>query len=56
MLEKCIGLTAMGHHQGEEHHSPGQQIQAASLISKSPPTGLQGQTCERAHCAALDSC
>lgn len=49
-------LTARGHRQGEEHHSPGQQIQAASLISEGPLTGLQGQTCEQVHCAAPGSC
>lgn len=49
-------LTARGHRQGEECHSPGQQIQAASLISEGPPTGLQGQTCEQAHSATHGSC
>ena len=56
MLENSSQLTAKGHHQGEEHHSPGQQIQAASLISAGPLIGLQGQTCDQAHCAAHDSC
>lgn len=51
-----ITLTAMDHHQGEEHHSPCQQIQAASLISKDPPIGLQGQTYEPAHYAAHGNC
>jgi len=45
----------MGHHRGEEHHSLGQRIQAASLISQGPPTHLQGQTCEQAHCVAHGS-
>ncbi len=56
--EKTSGwvLTARGHHQGGEHHSHGQRIQAASLISQDPPTGLQGQTCEQAHFAAHYSC
>lgn len=49
-------LTAKDHHQGEAHHSPGQQIQAASLISVGPLIGLPGQTIERAHCAAHHSC
>lgn len=48
-------LTARGRHQGEEHHSPGQQIQAASLISGGPPTRLQGKTCELAHHATHGS-
>lgn len=56
MRENHLGLTAKGHHQGEEHHSPGQQIQAASLISEGLLIGLQGQTCGRAHCAAHHSC
>ena len=51
-----LGLTAKGRHQGEEHHSPCQQIQAASLISEGPPVDLQGQTYVRAHCAAHHSC
>ena len=49
-------LTATGHHQEEERHSPGQQIQAASLISKDLPTRLLSQTCEQARCVAQDSC
>lgn len=49
-------LTAKGRHPGEGYHSPGLQIQAASLISEGPPIGLQGQTYERAHCAAHHSC
>lgn len=53
---ESLKLTARGHRQGEERHSPGQQIQAASLISQGPPTGLQGQTNEQAHCATLGSC
>lgn len=53
---KDVKLTARDHRQGEEHHSPGQQIQAASLISGGPPTGLQGQTCEQAHSATHGSC
>lgn len=51
-----MGLTAKDHHRGEEHHSPGQQIQAASLISEGPPVGLQGQTSGRAHCAVHHNC
>lgn len=39
---KGAKLTATGHPLGEERHSPGQQIQAASLISKDPPTRLLG--------------
>lgn len=54
--EQDLLLTAKGHHQGEEHHSPGQQIQAASLISEGPLVGLQGQTYEQVHCAAHHSC
>ena len=53
---KSEKLTARGHHQGEEHHSPGRWIQAASLISGGPPVGLRGQTCEKAHCATHCSC
>ena len=49
-------LTAKGHRRGEGHHSPGQQIQAASLISEGPLVGLQGQTTVQAHCAAHHSC
>jgi len=45
----------MGHHRGEEHHSLGRRIQAASLISQGPPTHLQGQTCEQAHRVAHGS-
>ena len=46
----------MGRRQGEERHSPGQQIQAASLILKDPPIGLQGQTYGQVHYAAHDNC
>lgn len=56
IIQRNLRLTAKGHHQGEEHHSPGQQIQAASLISEGPVVGLQDQTCVRAHCAAHHSC
>lgn len=56
MWENNLGLTAKDHHQGEEHHSPGQQIQAASLISESPLIGLQGQTCGQVHCAVHHTC
>lgn len=49
-------LTAKGHRQGEEHHSLGLQIQAASLISEGPLARLQAQTYELAHCAARGSC
>ena len=49
-------LTAKGHHQGEEYHSPYRQKQAASLISEGPLTGPEGQTYALAHCAADDSC
>lgn len=56
MMKYNLGLTAKGRRQGEEHHSPGHQIQAASLISEGPLIGLQGQTYERAHCAAHHSC
>ena len=51
----CV-LTPRGRLQGEAHRSPCQQIQAASLISKGPPTGLQGQTFEQAPCATHGSC
>jgi len=53
---KSEKLTARGHHQGEEHHSPGRWIQAASLISGGPPVGLQGQTWMQAHFATHCSC
>lgn len=57
MLQDKLGkLTAMGHHRGEEYHSPGPQIQAASLISKDLPIGLQGQTYAQVHHAVLGSC
>lgn len=49
-------LTAKGHHQEEEYHSPDRQKQAASLISEGPLTGPEGQTYALAHCAADDSC
>lgn len=49
-------LTAKGHHRGEEHHSLGQRIQAASLISQGPPTRLPVRTSGRAHYAAHCSC
>lgn len=35
-------LTARDRPQEEGRHFPGQRIQAASLISKGPPTRLQG--------------
>lgn len=48
-------LTAKGRRLGEEHHSLGQQIQAASLILKGP-IGLRAQTFEQVHFAAHGNC
>ena len=49
-------LTARGRPREEGHRFHGPQIQAASLISTDLPIRLQGQTSERAHCAAPDNC
>ena len=54
---KCQLLTPKGHLQGEVHHSPCRQIQAASLIYEGlPPTVPRFQTSEPVPLAAPDSC
>lgn len=50
------GLTARGRHRGEECHSLGQQIQAASLISDGHPISPQARIAEQAHYEARCSC
>lgn len=46
----------MGRRQGEEHHSPCQQIQAASLILEGLPIHPQYQTSDPALHEVLRNC
>lgn len=46
----------MGRLQGEAHHSPRQQIQAASLIFEGLQANLLSQTSDPVLFAAHDSC
>lgn len=49
-------LTAKDHRRGEEYHSPGQRIQAASLISEGLPTIPPIQTFHQHPFAAPNNC
>jgi hypothetical protein len=56
IYQVLLELTATGHHQQEGHHPLDQHMQAASLISKGLPTGLQGQIDTPPHYGVHHSC